>query len=122
MILLFGNTNTTNTKTSKSNKTNAVKNNNPVENAGILAMSLSDAKSTLSMGEYDTYVSSNPSVINYAMYSDVDSSSDGEGSGFLDSFSSAVAMLGDCGFSAGGFDCGGASFSGASSSSFSSVG
>jgi hypothetical protein len=120
MILLFGNT--TNSKTSKSNKSTNVRNNNPVENAGILAMNMSDAKSLLTMGEYDTYVSSNPTVVNYAMYSDYDSSTDCETSGFLDSFSSAVAMLGDGGFSAGGFDCGGSSFSGASCSSFSSVG
>jgi len=119
MILLFGNK-AASTKTTRSNKSTNVKN-NPVENAGILAMSLSDAKSMLTMGEFDTYISSNPTAIDYSMYSNCEFSSDTD-NGFLGAFSSAMAMLGDCGFSASGFDCGGGSFSGASCSSFSSVG
>lgn len=119
MILLFGNKAS---KSSSANKNSNVKN-HPVENSGILAMGISDAKSLLTMGEYDTYVFSNPSTVDYSMYStsEFDSSSE---SGFMSAFSSAVAVLGDCGFSAGS-DFGGcsASFSGASScSSFSSVG
>lgn len=116
MILLFGNKAN---KTQASHKNNHVKN-NPVENSGILAMTPSEAKSLLTMGEYDTYISSNPVAINYAMYaaSEFDSSDD---SGFMSEFSAAVAILGDCG---GGFDCGSASFAsaGSSCSSFSSVG
>lgn len=123
MILLF------NSKASKSSTTNKNSNvkNHPVENSGILAMSLSDAKSTLTMGEYDSYISSNPVAINYAAYSNsADYSSDSDYSGFMGSFSSAIATLGDSGMAAASF--GGASFSGASSfscsssSSFSSVG
>ncbi len=120
MILLFGDK-ATKSRSSKTNNTNNIKN-HPVENSGILAMSLSDAKSMLTMGEYDTYISSNPVAIDYSMYSNCEFSTTGDDSGFMAGFSSAVALLGgDCGFSAGGFDCGG-SFSGASCSSFSSVG
>lgn len=126
MILLFGEQASKSSKTSKSNKNTNVRN-NPVENSGILAMSLSDAKSMLSMGEYDTYVSSSPVAVDYSMYSnsDFDSSSD---TGFMSGFSSALATLGtNAGFTSAGFaGCGfsaGASFStGASGSSFSSVG
>ena len=117
MILLFGKS----AKTASANKSNNVKN-NPVENAGILAMNPNEAKSLLSMGEYDTYISSNPTVINYANYSDCDYS-DSETSGFMGEFCASVAMLG--GYSDGGCDCGG-SFASAGtsccSSSFSSVG
>lgn len=118
MILLFGDKAT---KSNTSAKTNSVKNNNPVENAGILAMNFSNAKSLLTVGEYDTYVSNNPVAIDYSMYSTSDFSD--TNSGFMSDFSSAVATLGDCGFSAGGFDCGGASScsSGSSCSSFASV-
>lgn len=114
MILLFGKQAA---KSSASNKTNNVKN-NPVENAGVLAMGLSEAKSLLTVGEYDTYISSNPSVIDYSMYSDCDFT-DSEGAGFMGEFAAAVAVLGDCGFSSGDF---GGSASGASCSSFCSVG
>lgn len=118
MILLF---NSKASKATTTNKTSNVKN-HPVENSGILAMGLSDAKSLLTMGEYDSYVSSSPVAINYAMYSDF---SDGNSvdSGFMSSFSSAVAVLGDSGFSSGASSCeassysGGASFSSCSSSS-----
>ncbi len=118
MILLFGDKAA---KSSASKKNSNVKN-HPVENSGILAMGLSEAKSLLTVGEYDTYVFSNPYAIDFAMYSNYDSdTSDSEG--FMGTFSAAVAMLGDggsfdCGssFSAGGFS------SGASCSSFSSVG
>lgn len=109
MILLF---NSKASKTSTANKSSNVKN-HPVENSGILAMNPSDAKSLLTMGEYDSYVSSSPVAVNYAMYSDFnDSSSD---FGFMSSFSSAVAVLGDCGFSSGSSDFGGASYSGGAS-------
>lgn len=124
MILLFGNKAKAgrNSRTQKNNSINSKP--NPVENAGILAMSFSQAKSLLTMGEFDTFISQHPVAIDYSMYSSFDfSSEDGDG-GFLGGFSSAVAMLGgDCGFG-GGFDCGGgASFSSAGScSSFSSVG
>ena len=121
MILLFGDKATKNTTSSKANN---VKNNNPVENSGILAMNLSEAKSLLTMGEYDTYISNSPVAVDYAMYANYEFS-DSESSGFMGDFSAAVAVLGDCGFSAGGFDCGGASFSscssGSSCSSFASV-
>lgn len=122
MILLFGDK--ARAKNNSSSKANNVKNNNPVENSGILAMNLSNAKSLLTMGEYDTYISNNPVAVDYAMYANYDFT-DSEGSGFMGEFSAAVAVLGDCGFSAGGFDCGGASFSscssGSSCSSFASV-
>ena len=114
MILLFGKQAA---KSSASNKTNNVKN-NPVENAGVLAMGLSEAKSLLTVGEYDTYISSNPSVIDYSMYSDCDFT-DSEGAGFMCEFAAAVAVLGDCGFSSGDF---GGGASGVSCSSFCSVG
>ncbi len=52
MILLFGEQAA---KTKASSKSSTVKN-QPVENSGILAMSMSDAKSLLTMGEYDTYI------------------------------------------------------------------
>ncbi len=120
MILLFGDKATKNQSSSRSNN---VKNNNPVENSGILAMNISDAKSLLTMGEYDTYISENPVAIDYAMYANYDFS-DSEGAGFMGEFSAAVAVLGDCGFG-GGFDCGSASYSscssGSSCSSFASV-
>lgn len=117
MILLFGKQAA---KASSTTKTNSVKN-QPVENAGILAMGLSEAKSLLTVGEYDTYISSNPSVIDYAMYANYDSLDSSNGSGFMGEFSAAVAVLGDMGFSAGGFDCGGSSFSSGSCGSFASV-
>jgi len=100
MILLFGNNKT---RTASTQKNTNVKNNNPVENAGILAMSITDAKSTLSMGEFDTYVSSNPTVVDYSNYAGTESF-DASSVGFMGEFASAVACLGDCGsFSDGGF-------------------
>ena len=99
MILLFGEASK---KTHSVNRTNSTKNNKPVENSGILAMSLSDAKSMLSMGEYDTYISSNPVAVNYALYADFGEDSGFE-SGFLSDYSSALACFGDGGF---GGDCG----------------
>lgn len=117
MILLFGKQAA---KSSASNKSNNVKN-NPVENAGVLAMGLSEAKSLLTIGEYDTYISSNPSVIDYSMYSNCDFT-DSEDSGFMGEFAAAVAVLGDCGFSSGADFGGSASYSGTSCSSFCSVG
>jgi hypothetical protein len=115
MILLFGDKTT---KTSSTRKSNSVKTNNPVENSGILAMGLSQAKSLLTIGEYDTYVFSNPTAIDYSMYSNSEYS-DTEESGFMSDFSAAVAFLGgDCGFSAASYDSGSSS----SCSSFSSVG
>ncbi len=114
MILLFGEQKT---RTASTHKNNNVKN-NPVENAGILAMSLSDAKSMLTMGEFDTYVSSNPTMIDYSNFAGSESF-DASSVGFMSEFSAAVACLGgDC----GGFsDCGFSSCSsGSSCGSFSS--
>ena len=109
MILLFGNKAT---KTATTRKNSNI-NNHPVENSGILAMNLSDAKSLLTMGEYDTYVSSNPVTVDYSAYSDF---TDGSvESGFMASFSEATAFLGgDSGM--GGYSSA-ASFSGASAGS-----
>ncbi len=120
MILLFGEKAA---KSSSSNKNSGVKN-NPVENAGILAMNSAEAKSLLTMGEYDTYISNNPYAVDYSMYAGYDYSS-AEDSGFMSDFSAAVAVLGDCGFGLGASDVSyssGASFSGVSCSSFTSVG
>lgn len=121
MILLFGDKAT---KTAATNKSSNVKKNNPVENSGILAMGLGNAKSLLTVGEYDTYVSSNPTAVDYAMYAN-ESFTDSD-SGFMSDFSAAVAVLGDCGFSAAGGVDSGASLSGSScggcSGSFSSMG
>ena len=117
MILLFGDKAT---KSASTTKNSNVKN-HPVENSGILAMSLSDAKSMLTMGEYDTYISSSPVAIDYAMFANF---SDGAvDSGFMAGFSSAIATLGD-GFSGGYSDCGAGSFSAGTScggGSFASV-
>lgn len=109
MILLFGDKAT---KTAATRKNSNI-NNHPVENSGILAMSLSDAKSLLTMGEYDTYVSSNPVAVDYSAYSDF---ADGSvESGFMASFSEATAFLGgDSGM--GGYSSA-SSFSGASTGS-----
>lgn len=113
MILLFG---------PKANKSGAAQKNDsvkthPVENSGILSMNLYDAKSLLSMGEYDTYITTSPVAINYAMYANYESDSDGN-TGFMGEFSAAVAMLGDGGFT----DCGGFSDCGGASGGFSSLG
>lgn len=125
MILLFDSK--PSRSTSSANKNSNVKN-HPVENSGILAMSLGEAKSVMTMGEYDSYVASNPVAVNYAMYSDFGSDYSADG-GFMSEFSSAVAFLGDSGFSTGSYDCGsfssyaggGSSYSGASCGSFASV-
>ncbi len=110
MILLFGEQKTRTTSTQKNTNTKS----NPVENAGILAMNFTDAKSTLSMGEFDTYVSSNPTAIDYSNYANTESF-DSSSVGFMGDFAAAVAVLGDCGgFSDGGFA---GSYSGCSSSS-----
>ena len=81
-------------------------------------MNMNDAKSLLTMGEYDTYVSSNPVAVDYAMYSNSSDFSNSD-SGFMSEFSDAVATLTDGGF--GGFsacaDCGAS----CSSGSFASV-
>lgn len=116
MILLFGKQAA---KASNTTRNTNVKN-QPVENSGILAMGLSEAKSLLTVGEYDTYISSNPSVIDYAMYANYEFT-DANDSGFMGEFSAAVAVLGDMGFSAGGFDCGASASSGSSCGSFASV-
>lgn len=115
MILLFDSKASKSTASAKGSKVR----NNPVENSGILAMNMNDAKSLLTMGEYDTYVSSNPVAVDYSMYSNSsdysDSSSD---TGFMSNFSNAVETMTDGGF--GGFSAG--SDCGASSSgSFASV-
>lgn len=122
MILLFGNKHSGASKSllSSSNKTRS-KNNNPVENSGILAMSFSQAKSTLTMGEFDTYVSSHPVTVNYSLYADFCSDSDGEVSGFMGDLANAMSFLSDGG--TGSFDAG--SFGGCSGgceSSFASFG
>lgn len=118
MILLFGNNAKSSAKTNSLHRTNSTKNNKPVENSGILAMNLSEAKSLLTMGEYDTYISSNPVAINYALYSDFSDGSDFD-SGFLSEYSSALSCFTDGGFSG---DCGFSSDCGSScSSSFASV-
>lgn len=114
MILLFGNKANKNHST---NKTNNIKG-HPVENSGILAMTPSQAKSLLTMGEYDTYVFSNPTVINYSLYSGSEYSNY-EDCGFMSDFSSAIATLNDAGFGGSSFDCG-CSCAGTSCSSFSS--
>ena len=122
MILLFGNkANKQHTMaTASTSKSNSVKN-NPVENSGILAMTPSQAKSLLTMGEYDTYISSNPTIINFAAYASYEAS--GEDCGFMSDFSAAVAMLSDGGFGGGFSDCACAcACSSAGASSFSSVG
>lgn len=117
MILLFGKA----AKSQATQKNNNIKN-HPVENSGILAMNPSTAKSLLTMGEYDEYISSNPIMINYAMYANSDFGDSSE-MGFMSEFSSAVAILGDCGFSTGGFDCStSCGCAGGSCGSFSSVG
>lgn len=116
MILLFG---PKANKSGASQKNSNVKN-HPVENSGILSMNPYEAKSLLSMGEYDTYIFTSPVAINYALYANYESDSE-DGIGFMSDFSAAVAMLGDGGFAdCGGFsDCGAAS---CSCGSFSSVG
>lgn len=109
MILLFGDKAA---KSASSNKSSNVKN-HPVENSGILAMNMSDARSLLSMGEYDTYVTSSPVAVDYSMYSD--NSDYSYDSGFMSNFSAAVSYLGDsAGVSAGSYSSGAASYSGAS--------
>lgn len=115
MILLFGETNKT-ANTSSAKKTGSSKN-NPVENAGVLAMGF--GKSYLSAGEYDSYSFSTSTVINYSDYSDGESFGD---CGFMSDFSAVATLGSDCGsFSDGGFS--GCSSSGSSScSSFSSFG
>ncbi len=120
MILLFGDkANRQNSMTkSSTSKTNHVKN-NPVENSGILAMTPSVAKGLLTMGEYDTYISSNPTVINYAAYASYESTDDN--CGFMSDFSAAFSALGDGGFASGFGDCG-CSCASSSAGSFCSVG
>lgn len=120
MILLFG---SKASRSASSNKNSNIKN-NPVENSGILAMgSNGGVRSLLTVAQYDSYTFSNPVDIDYSMYSDFTETSDGaDYSGFMGSFSSAVATLGDCGFSTGS-DCGfssGSSCESSCSSSFSS--
>ena len=119
MILLFGDR----AAKSSSSKKNSSINSHPVENSGILAMNPNQAKSLLTVGEYDTYIFSNPYAVDYAQYSDCSYDTDYD-CGFMSSFSSAVAMLGDSGFGGGAYSCAGAgSFSsGGSCASFSSVG
>lgn len=119
MILLFGDKAT---KTASASKSSNVKS-HPVENSGILAMGYGDARSLLTVNQYDSYTSSNPVAVNYAMYADYsDSSTD---CGFMSDFSSAVNCLTESGFSgvsSNGGDCGASSYSGSSSGSFTSFG
>lgn len=121
MILLFG---SKASRTASSNKNSNVKN-HPVENSGILAMGSNGVRSLLTVAEHDSYTFSNPVAVDYSMYSDFsDNSEGGDYSGFMGAFSSAVATLGDCGFSSASSDCGFSSGSSCesscSSSSFSS--
>lgn len=113
MILLFGEKAQQGLFANKTNKTNS----KPVENSGILAMSLGDARQLLSGAEYDEFMATNPVAIDYAMY---ESFVGAEGESFESSYSQALAFVtggGDCGFSVGGgSDCG------ASCGSFSSMG
>lgn len=117
MILLFDSKASKSTASAKSSKVR----NNPVENSGILAMNMNDAKSLLTMGEYDTYVSSNPVAVDYAMYSNSSDFSN-SASGFMSEFSDAVATLTDGGFGGfGGFSAGADCGASCSSGSFASV-
>lgn len=112
MILLFGEA--AKSKTS-STKRMSGKNNNPVENAGVLAMGFGTAKSYLSENEYDTYSFSTPAVVNFADYAGA-ASFDEASVGFMGEFSSAVAALGGCGsFNGGGFSGSTSSYSGGAS-------
>ena len=78
-----------------------------VETAGSLAMLFNDG--LLTVGQYDEFITNNPFMVDYSMYSDFSddiASSDG---GFLSNFSNAVATLGTGATTGGG---GFASFSG----------
>ena len=112
MILLFGNKAARNPSTGKNN---GVKN-NPVENSGILASNSLGRYNFLTVGQYDTYSFSTPTVVDYSQYAGEFYADD---FGFMSDFSNALATIGEGGFSDCGFsDCG---FSD-SCSSFSSVG
>lgn len=113
MILLFGNKAAAKSTASKKNSN---VNNHPVENSGILAMNMSDAKSLLTMGEYDTYISSSPVAINYAMYAGYTDNSSSD-TGFMAGFSEAVSALGDSGMGGYSAAAGGCFSSGAASCS-----
>lgn len=84
------------------------KNPEAVETAGSLAMN--SYQSLFAINNYDEFLSSNPFIVDYSMYSDCgDYVADG---GFLASFSNAMSVIGsDCGGSFSGGDCG---FSGGS--------
>ena len=123
MILLFGEkaSNKMASKHSSNIKSH------PVENSGILAMNsgmtLMQAKSILSIGEYDEFVSSNPIAINYAAAAIASQyyGNDGDSPGFLSNYSDALAGMSDSGFADGGFAGGGECACASSCGSFSSV-
>ena len=100
----------TSKSSSRANQTENTRPAKTVETAGSLAMN--SAFNYFAAESYDSFSSSNPFAVNYAMYSD---SSDGEtvaySGGFLGGFSSAVATLG----AAGGFSGGATASCGASS-------
>ena len=95
------------------NKSDRAQNSNKpgqsVETAGSLALW---QQSLINAAIYDSFVSGNPFAVDYTAYGI--SADTVAYSGFLSSFSSAMSVLGDSGFSEGGFSGsfgGGGSFS-----------
>ncbi len=95
---------------SRANQTESARPTKAVETAGSLAMN--SAFNYFAAESYDSFSSSNPFAVNYAMYADC---GDGEtvaySGGFLGNFSNAVSTLG----AAGGFSGGATASCGASS-------
>lgn len=91
-----------------------------VETAGSLALMPMGQKSDyLAMNSYDTFTTSNPVSIDYASYADCGDSSVSS-SGFLSSFSTAVASIGTAGCAVSAGCSAGGSVSSGSCGGFSS--
>lgn len=100
---------------------NANKPTGAVETAGSLAMLFDNGLMT--MGMYDSFVSSNPFVVNYSNYSEGTDASIACNGGFLSDFSNAVSAIGsgETNGSTASSGAMGGSFSGGSCGSFTSV-
>lgn len=111
MITLSQPSNSERARTTEAQKPSGI-----VETAGSLAMLFDNGLMT--MGQYDEFITNNPFMVDYSMYSDFEGGADVAYSGFLGEFASAVSTLGDSGFA--GFSDGGTSCSTGSCGGFTS--
>lgn len=95
--------------------------NEAIETAGSLAMLFNDG--LLTVGQYDEFVTANPFMVDYSLYSNYSDDIASTDGGFLSDFSNAVATIGSSTSTGGSFASGSftGSCSGGSCGGFTSI-